>query len=108
MTKLYRIEVAARMAGATARMLRLWEERGWLGTVERTGSDRRYTDEQVETAALIMSCKWLNYNDGQIETVLLGNELSLERLASGLEKFKERLPGLQVAIKARQLANLDL
>jgi DNA-binding transcriptional MerR regulator len=75
-------------AGCTTRRgVRYWEERGLLGTVERSDGDtRRYTPEQLDKAKIIAAASFGNWSLEEIAQMLIEwgpdvHEAILTRLA---------------------------
>lgn len=78
----YTIEAIADWANTTPRAIRLWEDEGFLGKIDRDDRERRiYTDDDLDTARLVSTCRALgminesilkvvtNYDDVKVSQV---------------------------------------
>jgi len=60
-------------AGCTSpRGIRLWEEQGLLGTVERSsGGTRKFTQEQIDKARIVAAAQFGGWKIEEIKTMLI-------------------------------------
>lgn len=99
-------------AGCTSRRgVRYWEEKGLLGTVERSDGDtRRYTQEQLDKAKIIAAAQYGGWSLEEISQMLIEwgpevHEAILTRLADqamAAARLGEQLPKPPAASTAKE------
>lgn len=99
-------------AGCTSRRgVRYWEEKGLLGTVERSDGDtRRYTPEQLDKAKIIAAAQYGGWSLEEIAQMLIEwgpdvHEAILTRLADqamAAARLGEQLPTPPTASTAKE------
>lgn len=83
------------LAGRTSRRgIRLWEEKGLLGTVERSaGGTRRYTVEQIRRAKIIAACQALGYTLEATDKIIMRYDFNVRaELSRDLRYIGDDLP----------------
>ena len=67
----YTIEAMAEAANTTPRAIRLWEDEGFLGEIDRDDRERRiYTDADLQTAKVVGTCRVLGMTNESILKVV--------------------------------------
>lgn len=105
------MEEMMRAGCASRRGVRYWEERGLLGSVERSDGDtRRYTQEQLDKAKIIAAAQFGGWSLEEIQQMLIEwgpevHEAILTRLADqamAAARLGEQLPNPPAASTAQE------
>ena len=103
------IGAAARLTGATAKAIRLYESLGLVPAPERAGKYRVYTDEAIGRIRLIKCAQQLGFSLRELERIFGSHqvpEVPIERVLEELARKRDELLARRRAIDAL-LSDLD-
>lgn len=91
-----RIGALSRVSGASPKALRLYEAQGLLGRVERRGSYRVYSTEQLQRVRLIRMAQTLGFKLSELGWIASANwAVALQRMQTRRRQLDAELQRLQ-------------
>jgi MerR family copper efflux transcriptional regulator len=103
------ISALARSCGVSAKALRLYEARGLLGTVQRRGSYRLYSEAQLARVRMIRLAQSLGFRLAELQWIADGDWLAAERQLRQREfEVQSEIQRLHGQLEAIRQARADI